>query len=76
MTQEALKTCNNCAYRSPSWFLFIREHGMDSCLRTGWLCSTQRKSPNSACDVDFSGWVQRPKPFLFRLISEVFGRGK
>jgi hypothetical protein len=55
--------------------MFIREPGLDECLKTGWLCSVQRRYPNLTCNVNFSGWVQRPKPFLFRLISEVFGLG-
>ena len=76
MTPEVVKTCESCAHRRAEWFMFIREPRLDECARTGFLCSVQRRFPDSGCDENFSGWVQRPESLLLRIISSVFGRGE
>lgn len=45
-----VKNCLNCAH----------EKG-NRCLASGWFCATQRKYPSKACNIQFSGWQQRPK---------------
>ena len=46
-----LKSCLTCAHRS------FGHH----CELTGWPCCVQRQWPSPPCDINLSGWVQRPK---------------
>jgi len=63
MTRKTItKSCQNCAYRKG-------EFGYTGlCLRSGIYCSMQRRSMDSMCDRDFSGWAERPKPWILRLL--------
>lgn len=62
MIKSVIKTCQNCAYRSGQF------RYMGYCMRTGKICTLQRQYPNSSCDENFSGWVERQKPWIQRLL--------
>ena len=62
--QQPVRGCKTCFHRQ-------RSVGGDRCGRGGYLCSTERKYANmsgSQCDVNFSGWVQRPKPWWKKML--------
>lgn len=62
MPEAIIKSCENCAYRRGGF----RWGG--ECLLTGYLCKVQRMHPTGGCDKNFSGWVERPKPWILRLL--------
>lgn len=57
-----IKSCENCAYRKGKFGY------AGLCMLTGSSCTMQRHLMNSRCDQNFSGWVERPKPWILRFL--------
>ena len=62
MTEVVIKSCENCAYRRGGF----GQGGL--CLLTGRHCTIQRAFSDDRCDKNFSGWIERPKPWILRLL--------
>jgi hypothetical protein len=62
MIESVIKTCQNCAYRKGGFT------SLGVCLRTGYLCKVMRMHPGGVCDENFSGWAERQKPWIQRLL--------
>jgi hypothetical protein len=60
---EVIKNCQTCGHRSGGQ----KYDECDQCQKTGLYCATSRLYPNMGCDKNFSGGVERPKPWFIRL---------
>ncbi len=69
--KNIIKNCSNCCHSKKS----LNGEYYRYCKLAQSFCSTVKRFKNPYCDVNFSGWVENPKPRSLRqVIYDIFWR--